>query len=40
MEREVPKLKVGVLLGVTVTEKLTGNAHTPAVGVNVYVPEV
>jgi hypothetical protein len=35
MEREVPKLKVGVILGVTVTENVAGNAHTPAAGVNV-----
>jgi hypothetical protein len=27
MVREVPKLKVGVTLGVTVTFKVTGKAH-------------
>ncbi len=35
----VPKLKVGVTLGLTVTVKVAGIAHTPAVGVNVYTPE-
>ena len=35
IESEVPKLKVGVILGVTVTENVAGNAHTPAAGVNV-----
>ena len=34
----VPKLNVGVIFGLTVTVKLNGNAHWPAVGVNVYVP--
>ena len=36
---EVPKLKTGVALGVTVTVKVAVVAHTPEVGVNVYVPE-
>jgi hypothetical protein len=31
----VPKLNVGVTFGVTVTVKLVGTAHRPAVGVNV-----
>jgi hypothetical protein len=35
MLNEVPKLKVGVTIGLTVTVKLAGNAHWPAVGVNV-----
>ena len=35
MVREVPKLKVGVMLGFTVTLNVVGNAHCPAVGVNV-----
>ena len=37
--RVVPKLKAGIMFGLTVTVKLNGNAHNPAVGVNVYVPE-
>ena len=36
----VPKLNVGVIFGFTVTVKLNGNAHCPAVGVKVYVPEL
>jgi hypothetical protein len=32
---EVPKLKAGVTLGLTVTVKLVVNAHCPADGVNV-----
>ena len=35
----VPKLNVGVMFGLTVTVNVYGNAHKPAVGVNVYVPE-
>jgi len=35
---EFPKAKVGVTFGVTVSVKLKGTAHAPAVGVNVYVP--
>ena len=35
---EVPKLKVGVMFGVTVTVNVAGLAHCPALGVNVYVP--
>lgn len=31
----VPKLKVGVIFGATVTVKVTGGAHAPAAGVNV-----
>jgi hypothetical protein len=31
----VPKLNVGVILGVTVTVNVVGIAHCPAVGVNV-----
>ena len=31
----VPKLNVGVTLGVTVTVNVVGTAHCPAVGVNV-----
>ena len=30
----------GVMFGFTVTESVAGNAHCPAVGVNVYVPEL
>lgn len=37
---DVPKLNVGVILGLTVTVKLAVVAHCPASGVNVYVPEV
>ena len=32
----VPKLNVGVTLGLTVTVNVTGKAQTPAAGVNVY----
>ena len=35
MVNELPKLKVGVMFGVTVTENVVGTAHCPAVGVNV-----
>ena len=35
-----PKLNVGIMLGLTVTVKVVGDAHRPAVGVNVYVPDV
>ena len=31
----VPKLNVGVRFGLTVTVNVAGNAHWPAVGVNV-----
>jgi phosphate starvation-inducible membrane PsiE len=34
----VPKLNVGVSIGLTVTVNVVGTAHKPAVGVNVYVP--
>ena len=39
MESDEPKLNVGVIFGLTVTENVAGTAHCPAVGVNVYVPE-
>ena len=32
---DVPKLNVGVIIGLTVTLIVTGKAHCPAVGVNV-----
>ena len=32
---DVPKLKVGVIFGLTVTVNVVGTAHKPAVGVNV-----
>jgi hypothetical protein len=32
---DVPKLKLGTVLGVTVTLNVVGLAHDPAVGVNV-----
>ena len=35
----VPKLKVGVMFGATVTVKVVGFAHTPGSGVKVYTPE-
>lgn len=35
----VPKLKVGVTIGFTVTVSVVTVAHGPAAGVNVYVPE-
>jgi len=35
MDKDVPKLKVGVMLGVTVTVNVVAVAHCPAVGVNV-----
>jgi hypothetical protein len=39
MESEVPKLNVGVTIGLTVTVNVVGTEHCPAVGVNVYVFE-
>ena len=36
---DVPKANVGVRFGLTVTVSITGIAHWPAVGVNVYEPE-
>ena len=36
----VPKLNVGVTIGLTVTVKVVVVAHNPAVGVNVYTPLV
>ena len=38
IEAVVPKLNVGVRIGFTVTVNVCVVAHTPAVGVNVYVP--
>ena len=38
MLNDVPKLNVGVVRGVTVIFIVTGNAHCPAAGVNVYEP--
>jgi hypothetical protein len=35
----VPKLNVGVMLGLTVTVNVVGSAQSPAVGVNVYTAE-
>lgn len=37
---DVPKLNVGVIFGLTVTVNVVGKAHNPAVGVNVYTPEL
>ena len=31
---DVPKLKLGVIFGLTVTVKVVGKAHSPASGVN------
>ena len=39
IDRDVPKLNVGVMFGVTVTVKVVAVAHCPDVGVKVYVPE-
>ncbi len=39
MVNEVPKPKVGVRFGFTVTEIVVASAHCPASGVKVYVPE-
>jgi hypothetical protein len=36
----LPKPKVGATFGFTVTLNVVGRAHKPAVGVNVYVPEI
>lgn len=33
--KDVPKLKAGVIFGLTVTVNIVGNAHCPAVGVKV-----
>lgn len=38
--RLLPKAKVGVTIGFTVTVNVAGVAQRPAVGVKVYVPEV
>ena len=35
---DVPKLKVGVIFGLTVTVNVVAVAHKPAVGVKVYRP--
>ena len=40
MVSAVPKANVGVMFGSTVTVNVAGIAHSPAAGVNVYVPEV
>jgi hypothetical protein len=40
MVRLEPNAKVGATFGSTVTVNEVGNAHNPAVGVNVYVPEL
>ena len=37
---DVPKLKVGVVFEFMFTVNIKGVAHSPAAGVNVYVPEV
>lgn len=39
MARALPKVNMGVTLGVMVTVSVAGNAHCPGAGVNVYVPE-
>ena len=39
IDKDVPKLNVGVIFGLTVTVNVCVVAHTPAFGVNVYVPE-
>jgi hypothetical protein len=38
IDKDVPKLNVGVRIGFTVTVNVVVVAHCPAVGVNVYVP--
>ena len=35
----VPNAKEGTMLGLTVRSNVAGNAHNPAVGVKVYVPD-
>ena len=37
---DVPKVNVGIIFGFTVTVNVAGVAHNPAVGVNVYTPDV
>ena len=37
MVNDVPKSKTGIVLGVTVSVNVVGMAHSPALGVNVYV---
>ena len=37
--RDVPKLNMGVIFGLTVTVNVVGVAHGPALGVKIYVPE-
>ena len=39
IDKAVPKLNAGVMLGFTVTVNVTDVAHTPPAGVNVYTPE-
>lgn len=38
-DKDVPKLNVGVILGLTVTLNVAAVAHCPADGVNAYDPE-
>ena len=38
-DRDTPKLKVGVIFGLTVTVNVVDVAQVPATGVNVYIPE-
>ena len=40
MDKLVPKLNAGVILGLTVRSNVVIVAHCPAAGVNVYVPEL
>ena len=40
MVSDTPKVNVGVMFGSMVTVNVTGIAHSPAAGVNVYVPDV
>jgi hypothetical protein len=39
MVRVVPKANVGVTFGVTVTVNVSVTAHSPTLGVNVYISE-
>ena len=38
IDKVVPKLKTGVMIGFTVTVKVTGGAHWPGSGVKEYTP--
>ena len=40
IEIVVPKLKVGIIVGVTVTANVVGIAHCSKAGVKVYVAEI